>query len=100
MLGEMIQKVKAKIANDNFRNDRRGQGAVTGLLGLIAIGSVGAIILGVIFSSVLSTSIYNANSTFLTIQNDMIPLFALAIVGGSVVGALLVGFLAFGAGRR
>ena len=78
----------------------KGQAAVTSLLALIAVGAVGAIILGVIYSSVLAQSIYNNNATFLTIQNSMIPLFALATGGGAVVGALLVGFLLFGGQRR
>lgn len=86
---------KASKFVDSFNRDSKGQGAVAGLLGLIAVGAVGAVILGVIFSVVLANSVYNANSTFLTIQNNMIPLFALAIVGGAVVGALLIGFLAF-----
>lgn len=93
----MFESFTTKAMNklQRFSRDSKGQGAVAGLLGLIAVGAVGAVILGVIFSVVLANSVYNANSTFLTIQNNMIPLFALAIVGGAVVGALLIGFLAF-----
>lgn len=84
-----------------LNNDKRGQGSVAMLLGMIAVGAVGAVILGVIFATFLANSPYNANSTFLSIQNNMIPLFALSVVGGAIVGALLYGFLAFvGGGQR
>lgn len=89
----MFDNIKNKL--QQFVSDKQGQGAVAGLLALIAIGTVGAIIVGVILASTMSTSIYNANATFVNIRDSMVPLFALATVGGAVIGAVLIGLLGF-----
>lgn len=91
----MINEIK------RMNEEKRGQSAIPLLLGTIAVGAVGAVIIGMILAQVIPIQgVYNGNTSFASIRDNMIPLFALAIVGGAIVGALLYGFLAFIGGGK
>ena len=73
------------------------RGGQVGVIQFIAVGAVGVIITLVVFAGVLDATSFSQNANFLTIRNTLIPVVAIAIVGG---GAILAIITALGGGRR